>query len=142
MLIMKTISIQKKKSKIIKKMCLPNHIKELMEKPQGRKRCDVKDNNKSRNILMHYPFQPTNHVLLTQKTINSKPSLKETKFHKGFQRRQINDIWPNFEQKKAKQREQAELIRENHEIKRRDFLQTKMNANGNTILGGYINKER
>ena len=95
-------------------------------RPTGRRHYNLENKN-SWNFLTHYPHNNKNIQF------KDKPNLNKCRFGKGFQRRPLNDIWPNKEENRVKQWENAMKRRANHEQTRKEFLSSKNNINGNLI---------
>ena len=104
-------------------------------RPTGRRHYVTCDEHKAWNFLTHYPHK--------NETVKFKdtPNLLDCKFGKGFQRRSVDQIWPNKEENRIKQWENAMKRRTNHELQRKEFLSSKTNINGNIIRSNEIPKE-
>ena len=96
-------------------------------RPTGRRHYNSCDVHKSWNFLHHYPHK--NEAI----KFEDKPNARNCKFGKGFQRRSIDQIWPNKEENRIKEWENARIRRTIHEHKRKEFLTSKNNINGNLI---------
>ena len=96
-------------------------------RPVGRRHYIVNDQHKAYNFLHHYPHK--------NESIQFKdaPNFEKAKFGQGFQRRSMEKIWPKKEENRIKEWEDAMKRRIKHEAKRKQFLATKNNINGNLL---------
>ena len=97
-------------------------------RPTGRKHYKTCDEHKSWNFLHHQPSTNT-HIV----QFEDHPSLQRCRFGKGFQRKSLDQIWPNKEEKRVREWNNAIQRRKEHERTRREFISSKTNINGNIV---------
>ena len=94
----------------------------------GRRHYNPADEHKTWNFLQH-KSGPNDHVIY----FCDSPNLKKCRFGKGFQRRSLDQICPNNEEKRIQEWDDAIKRRNKHHDSRNKHLATKINRNGNII---------
>eukprot|EP01084_Bolivina_argentea_P206312 352281_1 len=96
-------------------------------RPTGKRHYISADEHKQWNFLHHYPHKNT------KISFKDEPNINKSRFGKGFKRKPLDTIWPNKEKNRIKQWENATKRRILHENKRKEFLTSKNNINGNLL---------
>ena len=103
---------------------------------RGRRHFITNDEHKKWNFLTHYGYN--NNI-----SFKDEPSLNKCKFGKGFKRKPLQQIWPNYEENRVNKIKIAIQKREKHFKKRQEFLKKISKSNGNILTGDIpINKTR
>ena len=97
-------------------------------RPTGRKHYNACDAHKTWNFL-HHKSGAKDAVVSFEDT----PNLEACRFGKGFQRRSLDQIWPNKEEKRVRAWENAIARIKAHQTQRKEFLCSKRNINGNIV---------